>query len=231
MTSAGDGDRFAAPRARVVVAALRVLAPSALVPLGLVAAQPTGAVLWVAAVALVLAPACRAPRRGLWIAPLLFLAVGWATLTAAQVPQPFPAAVLATALLAAGAALAARGPAVARAALPFVAGLAVLLAALPDLFGAAPAAWARVDGGAGARLLDLSPATWFVEAAGIDWMRHPSVYAPAGTDWFSDARAPFDGTVLAAVASLVAAILVATGPARVATDRVSIALPPKRGTG
>jgi hypothetical protein len=31
-----------------------------------------------------------------------------------------------------------------------------------------------------ARLLDLSPATLLGECAGLDWMRHPAIYEPAG---------------------------------------------------
>lgn len=44
------------------------------------------------------------------------------------------------------------------------------------------------------RLLDLSPVTIAAESAGIDWMRHPAVYGPAGTDWFSGRRRPYSGT-------------------------------------
>jgi hypothetical protein len=32
-----------------------------------------------------------------------------------------------------------------------------------------------------ARLLDLAPATLLSECAGLDWMRHPAIYEPAGT--------------------------------------------------
>ena len=31
-----------------------------------------------------------------------------------------------------------------------------------------------------ARLLDLAPATLLAECAGLDWMRHPAIYEPAG---------------------------------------------------
>jgi len=40
-------------------------------------------------------------------------------------------------------------------------------------------------------LLDLSPVTLVLECAGLDWMRHPATYHPAGTDWYSDRRAPW----------------------------------------
>jgi hypothetical protein len=31
-----------------------------------------------------------------------------------------------------------------------------------------------------ARILDLSPWTWVMEAAGLDWLRHAAIYEPAG---------------------------------------------------
>jgi hypothetical protein len=48
----------------------------------------------------------------------------------------------------------------------------------------------------GALLLDLSPVSLTLEPANLDWTRHPSIYGPAGTDWFSDRRAPH-GTLAA----------------------------------
>ncbi|HIF40790.1 MAG TPA: hypothetical protein EYQ74_06810 [Planctomycetes bacterium] len=56
----------------------------------------------------------------------------------------------------------------------------LLLAALPALGGMGVAApWSLAWT---ARFLDLSPASLVVESAGIDWMRHPAVYSPAGAD-------------------------------------------------
>jgi len=53
-----------------------------------------------------------------------------------------------------------------------------LLAALPGGGGALERPWPpRVA----ARLLDLSPVTLVLECAGLDWMRHPATYGPAGT--------------------------------------------------
>lgn len=63
-----------------------------------------------------------------------------------------------------------------------------------------PAGWAQGSPERGARVLDLSPATWFFEVAGHDWMRHPAVYGPAGTDWFSGSRAPVDGALAGSLA-------------------------------
>jgi hypothetical protein len=57
----------------------------------------------------------------------------------------------------------------------FLAG--ALLAALPILPGFLGQPWPPPIA---ARLLDLSPATLLAECAGLDWMRHPATYAPAG---------------------------------------------------
>jgi hypothetical protein len=77
----------------------------------------------------------------------------------------------------------------------------------------------------GARLLlELSPATLLCESAGIDWMRHPSVYAPAGTDRFQ--RAPYRGR-LAGPAVLLLGCLLSAGAA--ALDR-SRALAAREGS-
>jgi hypothetical protein len=47
-----------------------------------------------------------------------------------------------------------------------------------------------------ARLLDLSPATFVAECAGVDWMRHPVIYDAASTaDIDPLLRAPYDGRI------------------------------------
>lgn len=75
--------------------------------------------------------------------------------------------------------------------------LGALLSGLPGRFERAPegpdrpASWAQGAPERAALLLDLSPATLAFEVAGVDWMRHPAVYEPAGTDWFSGSRAPW----------------------------------------
>lgn len=81
---------------------------------------------------------------------------------------------------------------------------AALLSALPGGAG-------RVSSGAFSPqttvwMLDLSPATLMVESAGIDWLRYPAVYGPAGGDaigpdlripWNAWGWAPIPGGVLA----------------------------------
>lgn len=39
--------------------------------------------------------------------------------------------------------------------------------------------------------LDASPWTVAAESLDIDWMRHPAVYGPAATEWYSDTRRPY----------------------------------------
>lgn len=55
----------------------------------------------------------------------------------------------------------------------------ITLTALPAVGGLAPAPWPPA---LAARLLDISPVALILECGGVDWMRHPGVYAPVGTD-------------------------------------------------
>jgi len=58
--------------------------------------------------------------------------------------------------------------------------LGLLLAALPSLGGlGGPAPWSPA---LSACFLDISPVSLVLECAGVDWMRHPAVYTPAGAD-------------------------------------------------
>ncbi len=73
---------------------------------------------------------------------------------------------------------------------------------------------------AAARLLDLSPATLLVESAGIDWMRHPAVYAPAGADSIGpDLRLPWRGELAGPVVLLVGCALAFTALRSAASRR------------
>ncbi len=59
--------------------------------------------------------------------------------------------------------------------------LGALLTGMPGRGGSSEAPWPpRLT----SLLLDLSPATLLVECGGVDWMRHPAVYGPAGSDRF-----------------------------------------------
>ena len=81
---------------------------------------------------------------------------------------------------------------------------AFLLVALPVRGGLGRRPWSPH---VAARTLDLSPATWVVEAAGIDWLRRPSVYERAGGDAIGPSlRAPYD-PMLAGVAALVVGLV------------------------
>ncbi|HIL36446.1 MAG TPA: hypothetical protein EYG26_03095 [Planctomycetes bacterium] len=87
--------------------------------------------------------------------------------------------------------------------------LGALLSALPGGAG-------RLQGGAfdpatTAWLLDLSPATLMVESAGLDWLRHPAVYGPAGGDALGpDLRGPW-GALAGGVLALVGYALTQLG--------------------
>ena len=69
----------------------------------------------------------------------------------------------------------------------------LLLAGLPSLGGMGGLApWSPA---LSACFLDLSPASLVLESAGIDWMRHPAVYSPAGADSIDPLlRLPWVGT-------------------------------------
>lgn len=184
-----------------------VALPALFTALGACSARVEGALVAAGCAALVGTLALAAPRRvgADLFAVLLSSVVLGVLLVAGYDGVPAPWSVVG---LVAGVQLAATGvrraaPRVARSAAPWCAAAFVLASAGFDLFGAAPAAFARTDPDLGARVLDAAPATLLAESAGLDWMRHPAVYAPAGTDWFSDRRAPFDGSLAALVALVV----------------------------
>ena len=52
------------------------------------------------------------------------------------------------------------------------------------------------------RALDLSPLTWVMESAGLDWMRHPCVYDLAGS-LPPEVRTPFEGMLAGPLVFLV----------------------------
>lgn len=98
---------------------------------------------------------------------------------------------------------------IARAVSPFgPAGVALLLASgavlagVGQFFGLSGAApWSP---SVAARLVDLSPVSWVVESAGLDWMRHPAQYEPVGTASMGpDVRVAFRGALAGPVVLLV----------------------------
>jgi hypothetical protein len=63
-----------------------------------------------------------------------------------------------------------------------------------------------------ARLLDLSPVTLLAECSGLDWMRHPAVYAPAGAADIDPAtRVAFSGALAGPIAFVVGCALATLG--------------------
>lgn len=181
--------------------------PAAFAALGAFAGRAEGALLVAGTAAVVCTLATDAPRRvrGDLVSCALVAVV--LALLLEVVHGGVPAAWAAVAVVAgaqlAAAAVRRAAPRSAAAAAPWCALAIVLSSGAYDLLGSAPAAFARVEPELGAHVLDAAPATLLAESAGLDWMRHPNVYASAGTDWFSDRRAPYDGTLAALVALVV----------------------------
>ncbi|MBK7644216.1 MAG: hypothetical protein IPJ19_14420 [Planctomycetes bacterium] len=90
--------------------------------------------------------------------------------------------------------------------------VATLLALLPSLGGFLGRPWpAR----AAARLLDLSPLSICMESAGVDWLRHPAVYEPAGAlDIDPGLRQPWRGKLAGPALLLLGCALAAFGAVR-----------------
>jgi len=80
--------------------------------------------------------------------------------------------------------------------------LTSLLCVLPVSGGSGEALWGGRSLGqtsprTAALVFGSSPMTMVMESGGVDWMRHPVVYDPAGTEWFSDRREPYRGKLAA----------------------------------
>ncbi len=165
--------------------------------------EPLVALAWIAVVA---APAgfhCGARGVRPWpfgmLAPAVWMiGVTWLDATGAgELPTPIWGALAWTGLFCAAMALGALRPGAAwrgASALLLAGGL---LAGLPIAGGPGGCLGERsvgeVSPGVAARLFDLAPPVLLVEVVGVDFMRHPGVYERAGTEWFSDRRAPFRG--------------------------------------
>ncbi len=89
--------------------------------------------------------------------------------------------------------------------------LVALGSALPVRGGLSARGPAEVSPRVASLLLDLSPLTLAFECAGVDWMRHPGIYGPAGTDWFSDTRTPWSAGLAGSGALLLGCLSVLVG--------------------
>jgi hypothetical protein len=113
------------------------------------------------------------------VVPALWMAlVGLVAASSVRIlPSPAWSALAWSGLFAAGFALGRLFPAhgwrIAAACLVSAAGLDALSISGAWLASPLSPAWS-------ARLLDLAPATLLAECAGLDWMRHPAIYEPAG---------------------------------------------------
>jgi len=204
-----DPAREGAPRARAGWRALGLLALVAAGIPALVGIRDDAARAW-SWLGLVAAPAGALARPlGLGAG---FVPLGWIAVQAAALGRaPGWESLVLLGLFAAGWGLAdPRRPAAAAGGLVLAALVLAILPSLGGLFGAAP--WPPE---VAARLLDLAPTTWVVESAGLDWMHHPSVYAPVGTDAMGpDVRTPLGGPLAGSVALLVGCALSFLGARR-----------------
>jgi len=90
--------------------------------------------------------------------------------------------------------------------------LSILLAVLPSAGAFLGRPWPPKIA---ARLLDLSPVSVCMEAAGVDWLRHPAVYEPAGAlDIDPGLRQPFRGRLAGPALLLLGCALAAFGAVR-----------------
>ena len=127
----------------------------------------------------------------------------------ARIPEPAWAAATWTGLYAVGVAIGRLYPRGAARTSALALALAGLLAGLPLMGGAGMLGgrtWGEITPDGAARLFDASPVTLLLESAGVDWMRHVVVYDSAGTEWFSDRRAPYRGRLAGPLLLLVGCV-------------------------
>ena len=75
--------------------------------------------------------------------------------------------------------------------------VAALLVGLPVRGGLGATSWAEESVPAAVALYELSPTTYCLECAGVDWARREPVYHAAGTDWFPADRRAWRGSLAA----------------------------------
>ena len=131
------------------------------------------------------------------------------TLSERELPTPIWAALVWTGMYAAGFGLARAWTLEPLRAAALALVVVALLAGLPSLgarTGRAFPPWLS------ARLIDLSPLSVCLESAGVDWMRHPALYEPAGTlDIDPGMREPYRGRLAGPALLLVGCLLAAAG--------------------
>jgi hypothetical protein len=178
------------------------------------AADPVALLLWISLSSVACGYLAGALGAGLVpygvVAPATWMVVlvALAGVSERDVPTPFWAALVWTGFFAGGAGLGRlgrrRGAAAAWSGAGWLLLLSALLVALPARGACSGRPWPPRTASA---LLDLSPASLVLESAGIDWMRHPAVYDPVGTDRFE--RAPYRGTLAGPLVLLVGCVLAA----------------------
>jgi len=145
---------------------------------------------------------------GAWML-LLVTVDAWGT---RDLATPIWAALAATGLFAAGFAVGRFAPDRLRWRAPAAVLVVAALAVLAPVAGALlRAPWPAE---AGARLLDLSPATLVAESAGVDWLRHPAVYDAAGSfDIDPRSRSPYPPALAGGIAFVLGCALAAAAEA------------------
>lgn len=186
-----------------------------LLPLALGVRGSLGMIAWWALLAPSLGIWCGARGLSAWPFAVLvpaswMLALPFTITTEFILPDPAWGIVALTGLFAMGLGI---GRFVRRPATAFGASFALIaiLAGLP--FISAPLA--RRSPAWAARVFDVSVVTFAMECAGVDWSRHRAIYDAAGTEWFSDRRAPYGGKLAGPVALLLGCASWALGRRRV----------------
>jgi|RhiMethySRZTD1v2_1073278.scaffolds.fasta_scaffold414006_3 hypothetical protein len=180
-------------------------------------ADPLVALAWIAIVALPCGLACGALALRPWPFAASVPALWMAALACAGIssertlPTPVWAALCWSGIFAAGWGIGRASAADARA---VAAGLALSLA-----FALLPSAGAFLGrpwpAPVSARLLDLSPVAVCMECSGVDWLRHPAVYEPAGAlDIDPSLRQPYQGKLAGPGLLLLGCALAALGAVR-----------------
>ena len=172
--------------------------------------DPERALGWLALWALpagVLAARSDRPWRVVLLAPVL---LGVFVAPALEVPDPIGGGAAAAGLYALGVGLGLGLATTAWRAAGAAWLTAVALAGLPSLAGVgSPAPWPPA---LAARLLDVSPIGLVAESAGIDWMRHATVYDPVGSSSIGpELRAAWPGRLAGAAVLLLGCLSALTG--------------------
>ena len=192
------------PRALLIALGLAAIGSAGLLPVGMLDPASSSSLALLGWFALIAAPVgflAGAQRLGLWplgfVPPAIWMALLGILDATSTVGLATPAysGLVWTGLYATGYALGRLGWGAPFAGAAWLFLLALGLSLLPTLEIELPAWWI-------ARTVDLSPVTLLMESAGVDWMRHPSIYDRAG-DLPPTLRTPYRGILAGPLVLLV----------------------------